>query len=271
MPSTVTLPASSRPGSAAGPDGDSGDEHAARTSTPASSAACLTTRAPVAGAIGPDRHAVAATLVLGVEPDRVGDSAAVDVERRTVDVIEGIGLLVVVRVERLVGFTSPNASLRNGLVVLGAREQPARRNAGLGEGVVVGPPVEAGVLGLLACGLEVRHQRPLDTRRTLGHAWSAVVGRRRGLVAVVGEVARGLAKPSMSKFRYRPMSLSASTSRVLMYSSEPTRPSSSAPQKANLTAFLTGGELPSWTAVSRMAAAPEPLSLMPGPSGTLSR
>ncbi len=75
----------------------------------------------------------------------------------------------------------------------------------------------------------------------------------------------------MSKFRYRPMSLSASTSRVLMYSSEPTRPSSSAPQKANRTAFLTCGELPSCTAVSSMAATPEPLSLMPGPSGTLSR
>src|ERR1700712_2665156 len=104
----------------------------------------------VAGAVGPYRHAVAASLVLGVEPDYVCHSAAVDVERRTVQVVEGVGLLVVVRVERLVRVTSPDTGLRNGLVLLGAREQPARRNPRLGEGVIVGAPVEAGVVALLA-------------------------------------------------------------------------------------------------------------------------
>ena len=32
-----------------------------------------------------------------------------------------------------------------------------------------------------------------------------------------------------------------------------------------------GGELPIWSAVSKMAATPEPLSLIPGPARTLSR
>ena len=56
-----------------------------------------------------------------------------------------------------------------------------------------------------------------------------------------------------------------------MYFVEPTVPNSSAPQSAKRTAFFTSGELPSCTAVSSTAATPEPLSLMPGPSGTLSR
>ena len=35
--------------------------------------------------------------------------------------------------------------------------------------------------------------------------------------------------------------------------------------------MLRTGNFRIWTAVSRMAATPEPLSLMPGPAGTLSR
>ena len=56
-----------------------------------------------------------------------------------------------------------------------------------------------------------------------------------------------------------------------MYFLEPTIPISSAPQKPNRTALVTGGALPSSTAVSSTAAIPDPLSLMPGPSRTLSR
>ncbi len=52
---------------------------------------------------------------------------------------------------------------------------------------------------------------------------------------------------------------------------EPISPSSSAPQNANRTALLTSGLSPSCTAVSSAAATPDPLSLMPGPSGTESR
>ena len=52
---------------------------------------------------------------------------------------------------------------------------------------------------------------------------------------------------------------------------EPTRPSSSAPQKAKRTALVTGGAPPRCTAVSSSAAVPDPLSLIPGPAGTESR
>ena len=47
--------------------------------------------------------------------------------------------------------------------------------------------------------------------------------------------------------------------------------SSSAPHHAKRTLLLTLLALPSWIAVSRIEAVPEPLSLMPGPSCTPSR
>src|ERR1700739_2143370 len=75
----------------------------------------------------------------------------------------------------------------------------------------------------------------------------------------------------MSKFKYSAMSLSALTSNDPTYFREPISPSSSAPQKPNRTALWISGELPNCSAVSRTAATPDPLSLMPGPSGTLSR
>src|ERR1700744_3411426 len=75
----------------------------------------------------------------------------------------------------------------------------------------------------------------------------------------------------MSKFRYSAMFLSASRSNDSTYFREPISPSSSAPQKPNRTALWIPGELPSCKAVSSTAATPDPLSLMPGPSGTLSR
>ena len=67
------------------------------------------------------------------------------------------------------------------------------------------------------------------------------------------------------------MFLSASISNDSTYFREPISPSSSAPQKPNRTALWIPGELPNCNAVSRTAATPDPLSLMPGPSGTLSR
>src|SRR6202008_1027945 len=75
----------------------------------------------------------------------------------------------------------------------------------------------------------------------------------------------------MSKFKYSAMSLSALTSNDWTYLRDPTNPISSAPQKPNRTALWTSGELPSRSAVSRTAATPDPLSLMPGPPGRLSR
>src|ERR1700691_5364344 len=75
----------------------------------------------------------------------------------------------------------------------------------------------------------------------------------------------------MSKFIYSAMFLSASISNDSTYFREPISPSSSAPQKPNRTALWIPGELPNCKAVSRTATNPDPLSLMPGPSGTLSR
>src|ERR1700733_15818276 len=75
----------------------------------------------------------------------------------------------------------------------------------------------------------------------------------------------------MSKFRYSAMLLSASMSNDCTYFREPISPNSSAPQKQNRTALWIPGELPNCNAVSRTAATPDPLSLMPGPSATLSR
>ena len=75
----------------------------------------------------------------------------------------------------------------------------------------------------------------------------------------------------MSKFKYNAMSLRALISNDSTYLCDPISPSSSAPQKPNRTALWIPGELPNCRAVSRTAATPDPLSLIPGPSGTLSR
>ena len=66
------------------------------------------------------------------------------------DVIQGVGALVVVRVERLVRRPAPQLGLLRRLLVLGAGEQPARRNTGQREPVVIGPAVERSVLWGLA-------------------------------------------------------------------------------------------------------------------------
>ena len=76
-------------------------------------------------AIGPD--AVAAAEVLRVQTDRVRHAATVDAQRGAVDVVEGVGLLVVVGIERLVRGPAPQLGLVGGLLVLGAGEQAARR------------------------------------------------------------------------------------------------------------------------------------------------
>jgi hypothetical protein len=74
----------------------------------------------------------------------------------------------------------------------------------------------------------------------------------------------------MSKFRYSAiLSFSASESPAT-YSFDPMRPDSSAPHHAKRTA-LVGLTLAICSATSRMAADPEPLSLMPGPAWTESR
>src|SRR5262245_61315571 len=77
----------------------------------------------------------------------------------------------------------------------------------------------------------------------------------------------------MSKLRFRAtLASSPLPASSVTYAVDPSRPSSSAPQKAKRTLFLT--LLPSrgsCLAISRIAAVPLPLSLIPGPAGTLSR
>ena len=84
----------------------------------------------VAGAVFADRNTVAAGEILGVQTGRIGDAATVDAKLGAVDVVQGVGALVVVRVERLVRGPAPQLGLLRGLLVLGAGEQPARRDAG---------------------------------------------------------------------------------------------------------------------------------------------
>src|SRR5271167_5096189 len=99
------------------------------------------------GAIPTDRHTVAATDVLRVERHRVRDAAPVDPQRRPVDVLQRVGWLVVVRIERLVRLAAPQPRLLGTLLLLGARVQSTRWDTRPREAVVVGPAVERRVLG----------------------------------------------------------------------------------------------------------------------------
>ena len=76
----------------------------------------------------------------------------------------------------------------------------------------------------------------------------------------------------MSKLRFAASWAKSASEMASMYRVEPTRPDSSAPHQAKRTRF--SGLIFSffiWMASSRLNAEPEPLSLMPGPSGTESR
>ena len=77
----------------------------------------------------------------------------------------------------------------------------------------------------------------------------------------------------MSKFRFASMSsISPDSIRSATYAVEPTRPASSAPHHAKRIRLR--GCAPSLaisSAISISVPEPEPLSLMPGPSSTLSR
>src|ERR1700676_2147499 len=96
----------------------------------------------MSGAVVTDRHAVAAAEILRVEPDRVGGTVAVDLQFRSIDLVERVGFPVVVRVERLVCLPAPELGLLGGLVGLGAREDPTRRDPRTGEPVVVGSAIK---------------------------------------------------------------------------------------------------------------------------------
>src|ERR687897_677143 len=66
------------------------------------------------------------------------------------------------------------------------------------------------------------------------------------------------------------MRFRSAADRLATYSVEPTRSTSSAPQKANRTALISRGEPPSRVAVSSRAATPEPLSPVVSPgAGTV--
>src|SRR6516165_9898220 len=123
----------------------------------------------MADAVGHVRDPISAADVLRIQRHRVRDAAAADAQRGAIDVVEGVGLLVIVGIERLVSGPAPQFCLFGGLLVLGAGEQPARRDAGEGESVVVGTTVERGVLCGLAGRLQVGDQRALDAGRALGY------------------------------------------------------------------------------------------------------
>ena len=141
------------------------------------------------GAVRPRGHPVSAVQVLRVDPDHIGDSATVDAQSRTVDTLEGVGVLVIVRVVRRIGRPAPQGGLLSGHVLFGTGEQSAGRDPRPGEPVIVGSAVKRCVLGRLTRGLEVLDQGPLNSGRALRHPGRAltIVGCSR-LIAVVGEV-----------------------------------------------------------------------------------
>jgi len=112
----------------------------------------------VAGPVLADRNSVAAAKILGVQADRIGHTAAVDTQCGPVDVIQGVSLFVVVRVEWLIGGTAPQLRLLRRHLDFSTGEQPAGCNPGRGEPVIVGSAVERRVLRGLACGVEVGGQ-----------------------------------------------------------------------------------------------------------------
>src|SRR5262245_11445545 len=83
----------------------------------------------VSGPVIPYRNTVATAEILCVQAGRIGNTAAVDAELGAVDVIEGIGAVVVVGVERLARGSAPQLRLLFRLFSLGAGEQSAGGNA----------------------------------------------------------------------------------------------------------------------------------------------
>ena len=116
----------------------------------------------MAGAVLHDRHPVSAAEVLRIQSDRVGDAATINAQRDAVDVVEGVGLLVVVGIERLVGRPAPELGLLVRLLGLRPGEQPACRDTSQGEAVVVRATVERGVLRGLAGRLQIANQCAFD-------------------------------------------------------------------------------------------------------------
>src|SRR4051812_3703882 len=133
----------------------------------------------VAGAVVADRHTVAAALILRVDADDVADPGAVDSKRVPVDVVQGVGFLVVVRVERLVALSVPQLCLLGGHLLFGAGEQAARGTPRQGDPLVVRATVEPGVLRRLPLILQVCDEVAFDARRTLRHPRSGISGVRR--------------------------------------------------------------------------------------------
>src|SRR5688572_5369914 len=144
----------------------------------------------MSGAIVADRYTVAAALIQRVDADDVRDPAAVDVYRRAIDVLQRVGFPVVVGIERFAWLTVPPLGLFIRHLALRPGEDAAGGNTGAGEAVIVRSAVEMDVLSWFSGSVQVGHQRAFDARRSFRYSRHAVFGvRRRGLVAVVGEVA----------------------------------------------------------------------------------
>jgi hypothetical protein len=101
---------------------------------------------------------------LGVDSDGVRHAATVDLHRGAIDVIQGVGGLVVVGVEGLIRLATPSIGLSNAHFLLGAGVDAARGYAGQREAAVVGPTLEIDVFGRLSGTLQIIHQGAFDSR-----------------------------------------------------------------------------------------------------------
>ena len=208
------------------------------------------------------------TLRLRQRDRRVRRRVAHLVERGVVEVADVVAAEVVARVVRLPGRAAVDRGLLCRLDPLGAGEQAARRDAGVDERPVVRSAVERRRLRREPLAREVVEEEPLDLGRRLQ------APRPRAARSPTGRRRRRSARSSAS----RPCRSSASPRSCRARTAagcrrrppSPSRPCSSAPNQMKRT-LLRGFTLRICSAISRIVAEPEPLSLMPGPTPTLSR
>ena len=181
---------------------------------------------------------------------------------------DGVARRVVARVVRGARGAAEDRGLLRGLDVLGAGEQATRRNAVLDEGEVVD------------CGRRTRSARSADParrsspgRRTRRHPNRSGPSVPNASPSPSYTKRTGFGEPTMSKLRFAAMSLHLPSSSAGRRSSRSRcRPSSSPLQNAKRMRLV--GSIPSRPSAARSRGSrrvPDPLSLMPGPSVTLSR
>src|SRR4051794_24054076 len=135
------------------------------------------------------RHPVHGFRGVGEVQHRERDQVAVDLESVVVQVLDRVARLVVARVERIAGRAAPDRRLFLGLDLFGPGEQPAGRDAGEDERLVVTPAGELRVVvGLAHLGVVGL----VDVLDRLGTRGNVDRGLERRLVGVVdhGDVVR---------------------------------------------------------------------------------